>query len=128
MLAAFANISLTANATRCLSTNRNFCGNVSFVYSVIDSAAPGLNANATVTISVPCPPVTPTPPPVAVDDEYTCNYGAPCSPPASPSGGILANDRSPGGGVLAVDAIVTQPVVGTLTFTSTGGFEFTPPR
>jgi hypothetical protein len=102
-----------------------FCGNTTFVYRIVDSTAPGATATATVTLVVTCPPATP---PVAVDDVYSCPYGAPCSPPASPAGGILANDRSPTGGTLAVEAIVTQPAVGTLTFTSTGSFEFTPPR
>jgi hypothetical protein len=91
------------------------------VYSVADSAAPGLTTDATVKISVPCPAATP---PVAVDDVYSCPYGAPCSPPASPAGGILANDRSPTGGNLTVDAIVTQPPAGSVTFTPTGGFVF----
>jgi hypothetical protein len=94
---------------------------MTFGYTISDTCIPGTGtATATVTLTYPSPGA-----PVATDDAYTCTYGAPCGPTGP---GPLANDRSQTGCPINMSAIVTQPSVGSVTFTPNGQFTYTPPQ
>jgi hypothetical protein len=92
---------------------------MTFEYAISDTCVPG-TSKAKVTLIYPSPGG-----PLASNDAYTCTYNAPCTPGGQPD--PLANDRSLTGCPINMSAI-TQPSVGSVTFTPNGQFTYTPPQ
>lgn len=107
-------LSLNANGGFVYAPPPSFVGTTTFTYRAVNSS--GAGNVATVTISVVAVP------PVTMPDAYSGTAGGTISIGAP---GVLANDQPNGGGALTA-ALVSSVTRGTLSFSPSGAFTYTP--
>jgi VCBS repeat-containing protein len=109
-------LSLAADGSFVYTPASGFSGTDSFTYTASDSNATSQPATVTITVNASTAPT-------AKADSFSVTEDAPFT--TNPGGGVLTNDTDPQNSTLTA-AVATQPIHGTLSFSSDGSFTYTP--
>jgi hypothetical protein len=110
---AHGTLVFTSTGSFTYTPNAGFQGSDTFTYHPASPVAQGTTAVVTLTVG---------PPPAGVADNFSVVFNTPLAVPAP---GVLGNDNSHGAGALTA-ILLTGPSHGTLVFSSTGSFTYTP--